>query len=166
MKYLSSETKRGFTFVEVLVAVAILAILSAIAMSTYQEVRKKSRDIQRKGDMETLQVAFRMYRDVNATNILPGPATGDLIGDGIGVEADIGAYVSGTIVDPLDRDSNRYYYDSVHNCGGVNHAVLIVGAMERSGQANYETVCDATPEDLGSSFFTPTIENSYIVLLN
>ena len=165
MKYLSSETKRGFTFVEVLVAVAILTILSAIAMSTYQEVRKKSRDIQRKGDMETLQVAFRTYRDVNSTNVLPAYASGDLIGDGTGIDDDVASFLTGTVVDPLDRDSNRYYYDSVHNCGGVNHAVLIVGAMERSGQANYETVCDATPEDLGNGVI-PTTANSYIVLLN
>ena len=165
MKYLSSETKRGFTFVEVLVAVAILAVLSTIAMSTYQEVRKKSRDIQRRGDMETLQVAFRKYRDVNSTNVLPAYATGDLIGDSAGVDTAISSFLTGTIVDPLNRDANRYYYDSVHTCAGVDHAVLIVGAMERSGQANYETVCDGTPEDLGNGV-TPTIANSYSVLLN
>lgn len=56
------EIIRGFTLVELLVTISILAILMTIAMITYQNVQKNARDGKRKSDISTIQSALQQYR--------------------------------------------------------------------------------------------------------
>ena len=54
--------KKGFTLIEVLVAVTIIAVLVSIGVVSYASVNKRSRDAKRKGDVEQLRSALEMYR--------------------------------------------------------------------------------------------------------
>ena len=58
--------RRGFTLIEVLVAVTIIAILTSIGVVSYSSVNKRSRDAKRKGDVEQLRSALEMYRADNS----------------------------------------------------------------------------------------------------
>jgi prepilin-type N-terminal cleavage/methylation domain-containing protein len=145
MKYLSSETKRGFTFVEVLVAVAILTILSAIAMTSYQDVRKKSRDTERVSDIAQLQLALRLYKDAHSA--YPSYPNGITIGEGGTLDTELGTYLSGTVNDPMGSVSEtayEYVYDSDFTCGGTSKKVLYAKTMERDTSTNWATVCGGT----------------------
>lgn len=54
------KKKTGFTLVELLVAITIVAILSTIALTLFNDVQKKARDVKRKGDIETIAKAFEV----------------------------------------------------------------------------------------------------------
>lgn len=54
--------RKGFTLIEVLVAVTIIAVLVSIGVVSYSSVNKRSRDAKRKGDVEQLRSALEMYR--------------------------------------------------------------------------------------------------------
>jgi general secretion pathway protein G len=52
---------RGFTLVELLVVIAIISILTVITVSQFETARKRSRDAQRKGDLNSVGKALQMY---------------------------------------------------------------------------------------------------------
>ena len=54
--------KKGFTLIEVLVAVTIIAVLVSIGVVSYTSINKRSRDAKRKGDIEQIRSALEMYR--------------------------------------------------------------------------------------------------------
>lgn len=58
----TKKSKRnGFTLVELLVVIAIMSILTIIAVSQFQSAKRKSRDVQRKGDISAVSKALLMY---------------------------------------------------------------------------------------------------------
>lgn len=54
--------KKGFTLVELLVVISIIAVLSAIGFVTYQSILKEGRDAKRQSDLRTIQSALEQYR--------------------------------------------------------------------------------------------------------
>lgn len=53
--------KFGFTLIELLVVMAIMGILTIITVSQFETARRKARDVQRKGDLSSLQKALLIY---------------------------------------------------------------------------------------------------------
>lgn len=57
------KNKHGFTLIEVLVVIAILAGLVAILFPNFMDVRERARDNQRKADLKNYQKALEFYKD-------------------------------------------------------------------------------------------------------
>lgn len=55
--------KRGFTIIELLVVVAIIAILTAIVTSNFATSKSKARDAKRVSDIAQIQLALEMVFD-------------------------------------------------------------------------------------------------------
>ncbi|MFH0749863.1 MAG: prepilin-type N-terminal cleavage/methylation domain-containing protein [Candidatus Gottesmanbacteria bacterium] len=53
--------KRGFSLIELLIVIAIIAILTAIATASYSTMQKKARDNRRISDMKAIQNGFEQY---------------------------------------------------------------------------------------------------------
>jgi len=53
---------KGFTFVELLVTVTIMAVMMAVAIVSYSSTNVRSRDTKRKADMETIRSALEICR--------------------------------------------------------------------------------------------------------
>lgn len=59
-------SKKGFTLLEILVVIGIIAILVSLGFASYTTVQKKARDAKRKGDLTTFQKAMEECYSVNS----------------------------------------------------------------------------------------------------
>ncbi len=54
-------SKKGFTLVELLITISIIAVLSAIGFVTYSYVMKQGQDSKRQSDLRAIQSALEQY---------------------------------------------------------------------------------------------------------
>jgi prepilin-type N-terminal cleavage/methylation domain-containing protein len=54
---------KGFTLIELLVVISIIGLLSTVALTSLNGVRKKTRDARRLSDMEQIRTALEIYRN-------------------------------------------------------------------------------------------------------
>lgn len=80
------EKNRGFTFIELLVVVAILGVLSALSVGNYTTSLRKSRDAKRKANLGEIKTALVMYR--NDFEGFPATGTDDKIAGCNGGDSD------------------------------------------------------------------------------
>ena len=75
--------KTGFTLVELLVVISIIAVLVAATTSSFVNSQKKSRDASRKSELKSLSNALNMYYADNG--VFPASVTfgGELVDNGI-----------------------------------------------------------------------------------
>lgn len=64
---------RGFTLVELLVAITIVSIMASIGIVAYGGVQRSSRDAKRRGDIDNLATAIGLYYAANKS-LPPGTA--------------------------------------------------------------------------------------------
>ena len=57
------EARRGFTFVEILIVIGILGILTTLIMGNYITSLKRGRDGRRKADLMEIKTALMMYHN-------------------------------------------------------------------------------------------------------
>lgn len=182
-----SKTKMaGFTLLEVMVAVAIISILSAIVYAGLGEARKKARDAQRMSDLQQLQLALRQYKDAHGT--YPDYPTGTKISmmyedndPDPAKGGELKPFFPGPLADPLETtnpniqtdvdETYGYAYNSAITCDGVPRAVLVALAMEQSQNVKQESGCFieqivsiATGDDAGFGY-GPSSDHRYVIIL-
>ncbi len=74
------EDRRGFTLVELLVVIAIIALLMAILMPALNRARELGRRSVCLGNLKQLALAWIMYTDGNAGNLVRGIGGDDILG--------------------------------------------------------------------------------------
>ena len=57
----ASHTSPGFTIVELLIVIVVIAILAAITIVAYNGIQQRARDSQRQNDIKTIAKALEMY---------------------------------------------------------------------------------------------------------
>jgi len=72
--FISEVRKNGFTFIELLVSITIILVLTSIGMVSYQSANKGARDNKRKADLEQVRAALEMYRTDN--DVYPAALSG------------------------------------------------------------------------------------------
>lgn len=122
----------GFTLVELLVVMSIIAILMAISLVSYQSAQQSARDGRRKADLEQVRSALEMYR------------------------ADCGGYPSSTLVSgqaiscsgnvymtiPSDPNPSYRYYYTPNGNGYRLYACLETQSGGCSGSGDCGVVCN------------------------
>jgi len=61
----SKKYNRGFTLIEILITVAIIGVLAAIVVVSFNKAQAKSRDSRRVADVESVKAAMNMFYDEN-----------------------------------------------------------------------------------------------------
>ncbi len=56
---------RGFTLLELMIAIAIVGILSAVGIASFSNTLQKARDTKRKEDFQAIQKALQLYYNDN-----------------------------------------------------------------------------------------------------
>jgi prepilin-type N-terminal cleavage/methylation domain-containing protein len=70
------RTSRGFTLLEILVVVAILAVLVSIGAASYQRAQKNARDNRRAQDLAQVKIALEQYFEDH--HYYPAMSTGNI----------------------------------------------------------------------------------------
>ncbi len=103
--------KKGFTLVEILVVIAIIAIMAAVVLPSIDKVRARSRDTKRIADINQLRLALEHYFNIynrypvninvtSANDATLNGATTLFLGNGI------------LTATPKDSNGNNYLYAS------------------------------------------------------
>lgn len=110
-----AKESKGFTLIEILVAIGIVGLLVGIAVFALQGGQRAGRDTKRKSDLEQIRAALEFYR----SSCLTYPATlsfgGSLVGD------NTPASCTGNFMQKIPQDSSstarqyRYAYHSTSN---------------------------------------------------
>ncbi len=115
----------GFTVIELMVVVTIIAVLTLIGVASYTQTNKKARDGKRKADLEQVRSALVLYR--TDTGSYPVSLTWSTM-------APIQSYISGTsIADPLPSPYTQYSYSS----GGSGSTFSICATLEATTPSSY-----------------------------
>ncbi|OGG02705.1 hypothetical protein A2W14_07355 [Candidatus Gottesmanbacteria bacterium RBG_16_37_8] len=60
----NNRQKKGFSLIELLVVISIMAILITIGITSLASVQRKSRDAKRKSDLREIKIALEQYYSV------------------------------------------------------------------------------------------------------
>lgn len=150
------RSKRGFTLVEIIVVVGIIALLSAVVLASISQARSNTRDKKRLSDIKQYELAFTLYKEANGD--FPSCDDGIELGvgsvgsgawncDGFDIDQELKLYVGGgSLGDPLAKSGGggdyRYWYDASYKCDNTFVPVLFVRQMEHTSSANINDVCN------------------------
>lgn len=114
----------GFTVIELLVVISIIAILTTVGLVSFTQTNKRARDGKRKADLEQIRSALVLYRTDNGT--YPTSITWSNM-------TPIQTYISATsIQDPRPTPHPQYTYSS---SGG--NTFTICATLEASSPSSY-----------------------------
>ena len=60
--------KRGFTLIELMIVITIMAVLATMSFFAFSRVQKQARDVVRKGDIRAISQAAQAYANDNSAN--------------------------------------------------------------------------------------------------
>lgn len=151
------QNTKGFTLIELIVAISIVVILSTIGIASYAKVQENARDTRRQQDLNTIMNGVVFYMQAN-DNDLPTTTEGP-------VRTQISSlspnYINVMPEDPtcdtdepLDEDRPCYYYEVIDI---ATNLFGIAAKMDNLSNANI-TACSSAATALGGSL---TLANGY-----
>lgn len=111
---------RGFTIIELLVVLAIIALIASVVVAMFSSARAKSRDATREENMKSLENALALYATNTRTFPHPTPAGGVCLGATDGSDTVSQQLVSSGAIGAIPRDpmqncattNQQYHYTS------------------------------------------------------
>jgi len=150
---------RGFTLIEILIVIAIIAILASVILVGLGPTQREGRDSRRISDLAEVQNALELY--YNHCGFYPGPSQspGDSCGTFSALPLSSGSYsdMSGDIIgltdigvpqiptDPTDSGSLMYQYESGDNGNGYT----LTAQLEDTGNSVLKS--DETTDPIGGT---------------
>ncbi len=138
MKKIIGSARHGFTLMEILIAIAIIAVLTAIGIVSYASINRNARNAKRKSDVGQIQSALELYRSdfgyypaVNVSGMEAAEALED--------NADFLTYLSAVPVDPKQVS---YTYQALNENDGQYYGYCLAAMLEPSDLA-VDTTCGA-----------------------
>jgi prepilin-type N-terminal cleavage/methylation domain-containing protein len=129
-----NKDRGGFTLVEIMIVVAIIALLAAIAVPGFLRARKRSQATRVLNDLRMIDAAVDQYA------IETNRATGSAV-----VVADWTSYLkSGTIL-----------YNTGQDLFGDNYGDQVVDTLPLVPTGAFNTLSDVAPAEFWSPYITP-----------
>lgn len=124
----SKRCLSGFTLVELMVSVSIIAILIAIGIASYATVNKRSNDTKRKSDVEQIRAALEMYRAENG--YYPSLGTGSWADVSGLAGVLVSTYMPAIPADPQNSAPYTYQYKATDIASGNYYGYCLSATLE------------------------------------
>jgi len=152
----------GFTIVELLIVIVVIAILAAISIVAYNGIQQRARDTQRSSDISGIVKGLELYYIDKGTYPIVGGSTSSGMNSGWATTADaswqnlvsaLKPYASNIGSDPISTPgvwnaSNYSYYYNINStyCNSVSGQMFIlVYKLENNAQKNtFSGECNGT----------------------
>ena len=162
----SRWSQKGFTIVELLIVIVVIAILAAITVVAYNGIQQRARDSQRKNDIATIVKAAEVYYIDNGEYPYSYCASGCSINTSWSTTLDSGwqylanqlvpKYLSRLPVDPTNNSGRvldegakySYAYFSGGYCGAGGHQMFLLAYKLESGSQEYTRIGDCPTNPL------------------
>jgi type IV pilus assembly protein PilA len=131
----SWKNSRGFTLIELMVVIAIIGVLTAIAIPQFSAYKEKAKVAEAMSELKEIQLVIELL--ASDTEKWPGPnevgetanlEVWDLNAANAGLVATNGAFPGwdGPYIASVQKDpwGNNYFFDPDFKIGGVNYAVI------------------------------------------
>jgi prepilin-type N-terminal cleavage/methylation domain-containing protein len=135
MQYPTQKNRRGFSLLEVLVAASIILVLTAVGVTSYVSITRRSRDARRISDIEQIRQALEMYRSENGyyPGVNPG-SFGDATALGPGVL--VPTFMPAIPTDPKASPLNPYKYQATNLSGSNYYGYCLAALFEAATGSN------------------------------
>lgn len=131
--------KKGFTLMEILIAIAIIAVLTAIGIVSYSSINRGARNAKRKSDIGQIQSALELYRsDFGYYPSVNSSAMADA--SNLDSLADFAAYLSNV---PTDPKGEVYMFQVTALNEGQYYGYCIAAKLELADEV-IDTTCSLT----------------------
>jgi len=118
--------KQGFTIVELLIVIVVIAVLAAISVVAFNGVQQRARFSSYRSDIQTIHKAILLYQSVNGS--YPGAVTG---GCWTNTPSGTGDFITGLaptyiakIPDTLNGASGQNYYAYCYTANGADFKLI------------------------------------------
>jgi len=143
----SQLKEKGFSLLALLVAIAIIALLTSIGMVSFSRAQQNSRDTRRKADLRSISSALELFYD--ASNVYPTEANYDEVQQG----PSPGIYPTYIKTMPDDPVTGRDYFYISRVTGYTNEQCYCLSSqMEISSNASTE--CTKAPAHSATYAYT------------
>lgn len=112
------KDRRGYTLLELLVVITVIAIIASVGLVSYSGTSKKARDTKRKGDLDAIANAMEQYYAICGSTY-PAPAAGNLVPTSISCASPVQSIMATVPTDPTGN--NRYTMTG----GGTSFSVCL-----------------------------------------
>lgn len=132
--------RQGFTLIELMVVVSIIALLSALAVTSVGGALRKARDARRKNDIKAIKTAMEFYYQENGfypNTGSPNSSTGGNWLNGSANPVVVPKYMSQAPIDPVNNATYNFLY--------------YIGSRWGSGYLIYTHLEDPNDPDLARS---------------
>ena len=169
--YHNSMSSKGFTLIEILITVVILAVLMSVGIIFYQQAIVQSRDDKRKQDLNQIAQALELYYQVNKT--YPGTAGQWRNSSQSNWIPDlIPTFIESLPEDPQDQIGKTYFYhvNDIVECPNLSDGqfYVLMALLEKEDDPDRLEVkdtryCDGISVTSSLDLTLPTYSQAYIL---
>lgn len=135
--------RKGFTIIELMVSIAIIAILTALIIVSFSNIKAKNRDARRMEDLKSISNALNLY--YSTAHQFPTSTGGsteyiDGATDAMSIALESAGNIPQAPTDPLNSGNYRYTYQSANGTDYTLGFCLETGSIQSYSPAGCYTM--------------------------